>query len=38
MGRNIFQSEKPANMIKAVKAVVHKGISPEEAYNTIYNI
>jgi putative autoinducer-2 (AI-2) aldolase len=38
MGRNIFQSEKPANMIKAVKAVVHEGFSPEEAYNKIYNL
>ncbi|MGC8555326.1 MAG: 3-hydroxy-5-phosphonooxypentane-2,4-dione thiolase [Candidatus Acidulodesulfobacterium sp.] len=38
MGRNIFQSEKPINMIKAVKEVVHGGISPEDAYNKIYNI
>ena len=38
MGRNIFQSEKPVNMIKAVKAVVHKGLTAEEAYNTVYNI
>ncbi len=37
MGRNIFQSEKPVNMIKAVKAVVHEGIAPEDAYNNIYN-
>ncbi|MHB1696668.1 MAG: 3-hydroxy-5-phosphonooxypentane-2,4-dione thiolase [bacterium] len=38
MGRNIFQSEKPANMIKAVKAVVHEGFSPEAAYEKIYNL
>ncbi len=38
MGRNIFQSEKPVNMIKAVRAVVHKGLTAEEAYNTVYNI
>ena len=38
MGRNIFQSEKPINMIKAVKKVVHGGISPEDAYDKIYNI
>jgi putative autoinducer-2 (AI-2) aldolase len=38
MGRNIFQSEKPANMIKAVKAVVHEGMDTEEAYKGIYNI
>jgi len=32
MGRNIFQSDDPVGMIKAVKAVVHKGASVEEAY------
>ncbi len=37
MGRNIFQSEKPVNMIKAVRAVVHEGLTAEEAYNTICN-
>jgi fructose-bisphosphate aldolase / 2-amino-3,7-dideoxy-D-threo-hept-6-ulosonate synthase len=31
MGRNIFQSEKPINMIKAVDAVIHKGKSVDEA-------
>lgn len=36
MGRNIFQSEKPVNMIKAVRAVVHGGLMPEEAYKKIY--
>lgn len=36
MGRNIFQSEKPLNMIKAVKAVVHEGLEPEEAYKSVY--
>lgn len=33
MGRNIFQSEKPVNMIKAVRAVVHDGLTTEEAYD-----
>lgn len=37
MGRNIFQSEKPVNMIKAVKSVVHEDYSPEAAYDKIYN-
>lgn len=37
MGRNIFQSEKPVNMIKAVKAVVHGEVKPEEAYSGIYS-
>lgn len=32
MGRNIFQSENPVAMIKAVRAVVHEGTTPDEAY------
>ncbi|MFA7052609.1 MAG: 3-hydroxy-5-phosphonooxypentane-2,4-dione thiolase [Kiritimatiellia bacterium] len=28
MGRNVFQSEKPAAMIQAVGAVVHQGLKP----------
>jgi 3-hydroxy-5-phosphonooxypentane-2,4-dione thiolase len=32
MGRNIFQSESPAAMIRAVGAVVHEGFGPEEAF------
>jgi len=32
MGRNIFQSDNPIGMIKAVRAVVHDGKSVEEAY------
>ncbi|MEO0206762.1 MAG: 3-hydroxy-5-phosphonooxypentane-2,4-dione thiolase LsrF [candidate division WOR-3 bacterium] len=32
MGRNIFQSEDPAAMIQAVRAVVHKNASVDEAY------
>ncbi len=32
MGRNIFQSDNPVGMIKAIKAVVHKGASVDEAY------
>lgn len=32
MGRNIFQSDKPVAMMKAVRAVVHKGSSAEEAF------
>ncbi|MHA1835437.1 MAG: 3-hydroxy-5-phosphonooxypentane-2,4-dione thiolase [Candidatus Odinarchaeia archaeon] len=33
MGRNIFQSEAPVAMIKAVRAVVHDGYTPDEAYD-----
>jgi putative autoinducer-2 (AI-2) aldolase len=32
MGRNIFQSDSPVGMIKAVRAVVHKKASVEEAF------
>ncbi len=32
MGRNIFQSDNPVGMIKAIKAVVHKGASVDEAF------
>jgi putative autoinducer-2 (AI-2) aldolase len=31
MGRNIFQSDNPIGMIKAVRAVVHDGMKVEEA-------
>lgn len=32
MGRNIWQSPHPVAMIKAVRAVVHKKMSPDEAH------
>jgi len=32
MGRNIFQSDNPVGMIQAVKAIVHKNASVDEAY------
>jgi DhnA family fructose-bisphosphate aldolase class Ia len=32
MGRNIFQSETPQAMIRAVGAVVHESVKPEDAY------
>ena len=32
MGRNIFQSDNPVGMIKAVRAIVHEGISIDEAF------
>ena len=37
MGRNIFQSEKPVAMIKAVRAIVHNGASVAEAYELFKN-
>ena len=32
MGRNIFQSDNPVGMITAVKAIVHDGMKPDEAF------
>lgn len=32
MGRNIFQSDNPVGMMKAIKAVVHKGATADEAF------
>lgn len=32
MGRNIFQSDSPVGMIRAVRAIVHEKASVEEAY------
>ncbi|MCB1232980.1 MAG: 3-hydroxy-5-phosphonooxypentane-2,4-dione thiolase [Verrucomicrobiae bacterium] len=40
MGRNVFQSDSPIGMIKAVGGVVHDGLKPQEAfdlYETIKN-
>jgi putative autoinducer-2 (AI-2) aldolase len=31
MGRNIFQSDNPTGMMRAVIAVVHEGKTPQEA-------
>ncbi len=36
MGRNIFQSESPVSMIKAVRAIVHENESVEKAFD-LYN-
>jgi putative autoinducer-2 (AI-2) aldolase len=33
MGRNIFQSEDPVAMIRAVSAIVHESLKPREAYD-----
>jgi putative autoinducer-2 (AI-2) aldolase len=32
MGRNIFQSDHPEAMIRAIRAVVHESAKPEQAY------
>ena len=36
MGRNIFQSDAPVAMMRAVRGVVHEGLRPEDAYQ-MYN-
>ena len=36
MGRNIFQSDDPIAIMKAVRGVVHEGLKPEEAFQ-LYN-
>ena len=37
MGRNIFQSDKPIGMIKAVRAIVHENASVDEAFEIYQN-
>jgi putative autoinducer-2 (AI-2) aldolase len=40
MGRNIFQSDAPVAMLKAVRGVVHDALKPKEAfdlYQTLVN-
>jgi putative autoinducer-2 (AI-2) aldolase len=32
MGRNIFQSDSPVGMIKAVRAIVHENVAVKEAF------
>lgn len=32
MGRNIWQSESPIPMIKAIRSIIHDNLSPKEAY------
>jgi putative autoinducer-2 (AI-2) aldolase len=37
MGRNIFQSDSPIGMIKAVRAIVHENVSVDEAFEIYKN-
>ena len=37
MGRNIFQSENPAAMIRAVRSIVHEGATTDEAYKLFWD-
>jgi putative autoinducer-2 (AI-2) aldolase len=38
MGRNIFQSEAPVAMIRAVRKVVHENMRPEQAYELFLDL
>lgn len=38
MGRNIWQSDHPVPMIRAVRAVVHERASPEEAHDLLMDL
>lgn len=38
MGRNIFQSDSPEGMMKAIKAIVHGNEKPEKAYDLYQTI
>ena len=35
IGRNVFQAEDPARMVRAMRAIVHEGKSAEEAYEIL---
>ncbi|MFX0186388.1 MAG: hypothetical protein ACFE8A_01495 [Candidatus Hodarchaeota archaeon] len=37
MGRNIFQSDSPIGMIKAVRAIVHDNVPVDEAFEIYKN-
>ena len=37
MGRNIFQSDRPIGMIKAVRAIVHENASVDDAFEIYKN-
>ncbi|NIM50880.1 MAG: 3-hydroxy-5-phosphonooxypentane-2,4-dione thiolase [Gemmatimonadales bacterium] len=38
MGRNVWQSDHPVPMIRALRAVVHEGTSPEEAHELLLEL
>ena len=38
MGRNIFQSDAPLAMMKAVNKVVHENLTPQEAFDYFNSI
>ena len=38
MGRNIFQSDAPIAMLRAVRAVVHDGFTPQQAFEVFETV
>ncbi len=38
MGRNVWQSDHPVPMIRALRAVVHEGAAPEEAHELLVEL
>jgi putative autoinducer-2 (AI-2) aldolase len=38
MGRNVFQSESPTSMIRAVHAVVHSGLTPDQGFELFQDL
>jgi putative autoinducer-2 (AI-2) aldolase len=38
MGRNIFQSDAPQAMLKAVRAVVHENLAPQKAFDMFQSL
>lgn len=38
MGRNVFQSNSPSAMIRAVHAVVHNGLTPDQGYEKFLDL
>jgi putative autoinducer-2 (AI-2) aldolase len=38
MGRNIFQSDSPVGMMRAIKAIVHEGQKPDQAFEVYRSV
>jgi len=36
MGRNVWQNERPINMLQALNGIIHEGTEAEEAYNRFF--
>jgi putative autoinducer-2 (AI-2) aldolase len=38
MGRNIWQHDHPVAMIRAIRAIVHEGATPRQAYELLQDL